>query len=406
MLKDSILIRVVIIILLIISIILPLVASSLTWGSIDADISAGGSLAGRTVNINASLEAEFDYQSVDYVVITDRSGKVEKDENHTVFLEGMGDFQTKVGWVLDSYKDKSYSIRALIYDNVTNQNVYTNITVATHVDFIPWWPVDTPQKASITVTLDTKSHLTQRVVINKVWFEAWTGWVEDENDFSGSKKLWEKSTNHNLNNQGDSKKYNAEVKVDEDYGKIGIVGYADISVIDTNGDEVQKIILPFASTSHPTTVNIYTITQDEYYGIILMVMAYPLTLISICLCAVSIPLVFLRNRFGPWIILVAGIISIIAVYFYINGITTLVDILNEGIKSVDITEGFDLNYDVAAIPIVASVLMFVSFPLAFLNRIPKEKPLGNEQEPRQKSRKKSAKRSQRLKLNNLSLLGY
>ena len=175
--------------------------------------------------------------------------------------------------------------------------------------------------------------------------------------------------------KGDSEEYSADLTLDKNYGKVGLVGYAEVEVIDSNGESVNKIITPFTSTTHPATVNIYTIEQSELFGVLLMIVAFPLTLISIIFGMIAIPLVFKRHRFSSYLLLSAGIIGALALIFYINGLFTLVNLLDSSVKeTLDtgvIGEGFNLNYGVLLIPITTVIMFFIGSVLAFLNRIPK-----------------------------------
>jgi hypothetical protein len=333
-------------------------------------------------DVEVSLDAEFNEYSVDYSTETTRGDETKRNESSTNFLTGMGNFQKNVGEILDSFKEKEYLIKALTWNNVTGRNDYTNITVKTQVDFVPWWPVDMPQKCSVTVSIDSINDLTQKVIINRVWVEVWTDWDDDQIDYKKKFVIWEKKLNQELFKAGDSKTFKTELSMDKDYGKFGLVGRIDITVIDKDGSENRKILTPFTEDSHPSTINLYTITQNDFISVILMVLAFPFTLVSIILILIALPFVFKSHRIGTILILISAILGLLAIIFYINGLNTIINLLDSSLKT-DIREGYSLNMAIISIIISSIILLFIAFAFSFLNHFPKSRavPGANGQAP-------------------------
>lgn len=363
--KGSTKLKAIIFIILLISLCLIIISQFGSWGTIDVQTKIGGSLR------EVELEAEFNEYSVDYNVITLRDGKViNQSSDYKVFLTGMGDFQKNVGEILDSYKTKDHVLKASILDINIGDFVYTNVKITTKVDFLPWWPMDMPQKVHVIVSIDSFNNLTQKVIINKVWIDRLTDWDDEIDDYTKSEKIWETSPNDELTKSGQSKKYSTEITITKDYGKFGLVGYADITVIDTDGEPVTRILKPYTSKSHPATINLYSMTQGEFFSIITMIIAFPLSIICIILIGLALPFVFKSHRIGTWLILIAAIIGTLAIYFYINGLNILVDLLDSELET-DIRGGFSFNMVFLSLPIISATLLYVGFIFSFLNHLPK-----------------------------------
>ncbi len=388
-LKTNIL-KIIIIVFLIISICLTIASQFMPWANIYFETKNEGAKLNKV-----SLEADIYESKIDYKVFTNQtkggiggigggiisspgssSDKPEYKFNYTneskVFLTGLGGFQKDIGEVLDSWVDREYTIKALIWNTEAGKNDYTNITVKSEVDLIPWWPVDIAQKCKITVAIDSTNNLTQRIEVDRIWIELWTDWDDEEIDYTKSKVIWEKKSNDKLYNEGDKKTYTADISIDKNYGKVGLAARVEISVIDMDGNTTKKIISPFTSESHPTTINIYTMEKSEYYNIIFMVLAFPFTIVSLILIGIALPLTFIRSRAGTILILIAAILGILAITFYINGVNTLVSLL-DSVLAADVKEGLSFDQTALLIPSIAVVLSFISFGLAFINQRPKIK---------------------------------
>jgi hypothetical protein len=184
----------------------------------------------------------------------------------------------------------------------------------------------------------------------------------------------------------------------------------DLTMIDIYGEESIAQVRPFPGDSHPQQmVNIVPISQAQFLSVILMFMAFPLTVIAIMLTMNTIllsifekkPLVLsfvtsgifngilgfsyfynpdeitrfmkivplalailgmlfmilqIKRRKG--FILLAGILEIFAVLFFINGANTLVNLIKFLAE-----EDFTLNAVGLFIPLLAGALLIVLFIL-------------------------------------------
>jgi hypothetical protein len=351
----------IIVILIILGIILTGVAQLITWGNIDVETKIGGDLIGGS----ATLEAEFTQYSVDYAVETNRMGDSNEIKDNKIFLTGMGDFQANVGEILDSFNEKEYNIKGSTY-NAQNERVYTNISVTTQSDMIPWWPDGMGQKCTIVVSLETLGSTTETVLIDQIWFEKWSEWDEEIDDYTKKEIIWQDEPNEKLLHMGDSKSYSTSLSIDSKHPRVGIVGRVNLSIVDTDGNQIRQI-LPFASDSHPTTINIYSMEGNQFTSVVLMVIAFPLTLLSLTFGILAIPLHFKKPRAGRVLMLIAGILGLLGVVLYLNGLNTLVELLDSALVT-DIRAGYELNYMVVSLPLISAILMFVAFGLTFMKR--------------------------------------
>ncbi len=366
-------------ILLLVSLILVIISQLFSWGSLDVDAKIGGGLISAT----AGLEAEFNEYSVNYNVETNRMGEVNKIEENKIFLTGMGDFQENVGELLDSFKDKEYTIKASTILNTSGRE-YTNITVQTHSELVPWWPAGMGQKCTITIIIDSYGSTTQKVQVDKVWFEQWSAWDDDIDDYTKKKIVWESSKNDILSGKGSSKSYSTQISIDSKDPRVGIVGRVNLTILDKNGNQIRQI-LPFASDSHPTTINIYSMEQGQFISIILMVLAFPFTIIGLVFGLLAIIIVNLqrqkRSKKARGLIIISAIFILLGLVFYLNGLNTLVDLLDSALVT-NIRDGFELNTPIISLQAISVVLLFITFGLTFVKRdeekIPEQEQITDE----------------------------
>jgi hypothetical protein len=358
--RDDLNLKVLISIFAIVAFILVIISQFFYWGSLDAEVKIGGDLI---ASAEASLEADFNEYKVSYAVNTERGEESNTIKDEKVFLSGMGDFQENVGEILDSFKDKKYTIRSSKYNN-EGEREYTNVTVTTHSELVPWWPDGMDQKCEIIVTIDTFGSSTEKVIIDRVWLELWSDWDDDLDDYTKKETVWEKKSYTELKSAGSEKSYSAEISVDTDNQRYGLVGRVNMTIIDDEGNQIRQI-LPFASTSHPTTINIYSMGQDQFISIVLMVVAYPLSLISIVFGLIAIMFLFFKKRIGRYLLLTAAILGLLGFIFYLNGLNTLVDLLDSALVT-DIKSGYELDWSIMSLPIVSAILLFIGFGLTFL----------------------------------------
>jgi hypothetical protein len=337
----------------------------LEWCKVDAEQAYYGP-------IDVNLTAEFNAYSVDYEgdasLNKDRApsvlglaGGLTQDtsieiEDEKTFLTGMGDFQENIGVFYDSTKTVSYE-RSASHWNGSDYNEVT-VEITTNVDMIPWWVEGMAQPCEVTIKLIELDENVQ-VRIQKVWIELQLDWDKDNREYERTEELWKKDVNDNLFAVNDVKKYKTEVTLDEDYGRVGVVGKAEVIVIDTeNNDNIQTI------ERKPLTINIYTLSQSEGIDIVLIILAFPLAIVSIILSIIALILIITKKRIGAYFSIAAFILLILVVIFYFRGMETL-------LNQISIVEDyFSWSYGIVVTGIGAGFMLIGSL-LALITRPPK-----------------------------------
>ena len=362
-LKDNL--KYVAIIFLIIGAAVAGLGLDLEWCKVDAEGAHYGP-------IDLNLTAEFNSYSVDYEgeaglnrsrapSLLGLAGGLTPDttieiEDEKTFLTGMGDFQENIGVFYDSTKTVTYE-RSASHWNGSDYNEIT-VEITTNVDMIPWWVEGMAQPCEVIVKLIEIDENVQ-VTIERVWIELQLDWDKDNREYTKTETLWKKNVNDNLFAVNDIKKYKTDVTLDEDYGRVGIVGKAEVKIVDITTDEsIQPI------ERKPLTINIYTLSQSEGIDILLIILAFPLAIISIILCILAVILIFAKKRAGAYLGIAAFIIMILVVIFYFRGMETL---LNQ-ISIVE--EYFSWSYGIMVTGVGAG-FMAAGSVIAFIVRPPK-----------------------------------
>jgi hypothetical protein len=302
------------------------VGLELEWCKVDAEKVHYGP-------IDVNLTAEFNSYSVDYEgdaalnrsrapSIVNLAGGLTQGtsieiEDEKIFLTGMGDFQENIGVFYDSTKTVTYE-RSASHWNGSDYNEVT-VEITTQVDMIPWWVQGMAQPCEVTVKLIELDENVE-VIIQKVWIELQLDWNKDEREYTKTETIWKKNVNDNLFAVNDAKTYKTDVTLEEDYGRVGIVGKAEVIIIDTETDETIQPI-----ERKPLTINIYTLSQSEGLDIVMIIMAFPLAIISVILSILSIILIIFNKRAGSYLSVVAFILMILVVIFYFRGMATLLN---------------------------------------------------------------------------------
>lgn len=355
---------------LLLSLIFMMISQIVVWGTLDVDTKIGPA--------DASLEAEFYEHSVNYEITGNMSSdggilgglggglvgdaKIDIKENK-IFLTGLSEFQENIGLILDSYKDKSHTISTSIWNNQTEEYEKTRVSVETHIDLIPWWAPGIGQKCSVTVQLYEPGNC-QYVNIDKIEIIIWRK-IDEVNQvyIESSNPIKETSPNQKLSQQNESITYDFDVSISEDYGRVGIIGVVDVTIVDKQNNEVpgNTVINLGKSDPLPTarTNNIYTMDQSEALSIVLMVAAFPLSIIGIIFMFIALPLINCCIRKASWVILGAMVLSILAFAFYMNGINTLVNLL-DSVLVTPVRENFTWT-PFFALPVSSVVLIIMAF---------------------------------------------
>ena len=362
---------------LIISILGTIMSQFAVLGTLDVDTKIGPA--------DASLDADFYEHGVNYVISGNMSSggliggiagdmKLEIRDNKT-FLTGLGEFQENIGLILDSYKDKKHTIKASILDTETEEFDDTKVWVQTQVDLIPWWPEGVNQKCSVTIILVEPGNC-KNVVIDNVQIIVWRDFDNSKQVYTqSSEPLAEKSTNRQLSRVNESVSFDFYVKISEDLGRFGVIGVVELTIIDKSDNEIPKNTIINLGETEPMpaarTINIYTADSGESVSVILMVAAFPLSIISMIFMILALPFVVYPKRGASGLILFAAILSLLAIIFYVNGINTLVNMIDSVLKT-EVRENFSWNIELI-LPIIPVVLLFIAYIFAFMVRPPKKK---------------------------------
>jgi hypothetical protein len=382
-------IKLIIIILILVNISLLAISQFFVLGELDLKTKIGPA--------DASLKARFYEHKVNYTINV--SGEIglgglgglggglggginQEISDEKVFLTGLGDFQENIGIILDSYNDKQHTIKTSIQDPNTGDFTETKVMVKTHLELIPWWPEGVNQKCSVKVILTDPGNC-ERVVIEKIKIILWRNFDYTNQTYSiSSKPLAEISPDQSLSLANESKEFNFEASVSQDYGRVGIIGVVELRIIDKNGNDVPKNTIINLGESDPMhaarTNNIYTMGQGQALSIGLMVAVFPMTFLCIFLLVLSIPLTIKNHRKNFGVLFCAMIIALLSLLFYVNGINTLVDLL-DSVLEVSVRDGLSWSSTIF-IPGSIVAMLFITFIFAFIIRPPKVKRKKNKGE--------------------------
>lgn len=330
------------------------------WGGLDVETKLGiipVSLKADVYEYGVSYEA--DLSGTDILPTGGAGGKIKDDR---VFLTGLGDFQETIGFVKGSAKTKNHTIE--LYTLPDNNNA--KVLIETNAASIPWWPVGVPQdiKVIITVLDDPVPVNMTHVEIKKVWFELHRT-IDGED---AHKVVWEKTVNEKIKKAGGSRSYSTKVTVDDDWGPFSIVGRAQLDFIDSagvsnNGKELRSY------ANNPKMIDLWTISQEKIVRIVLMVAAFPVTLLSAVLLILSLMPAYLRKGWA-WKLAAAGaILALLAIIFYMMGVDALITLTGY----IDWFEYNPLGLGVAfagvAVAMASTGLMYLARP----RRLPRKR---------------------------------
>jgi hypothetical protein len=362
-------------VLCIIGLLLMILSQAVSWFELDADKNVGGI---ADINLKADFyESGVNFKATAHVEagavggliggIVDIGGVMDREnitiEDEIKYWEGIERFQGMVGVLFDTTKNADYTVNPQTW-NSTNTKIYVN----THTDIIPWWPEGLAQDITITVRLNQTDNV-KNVRIDRVWIDIYKDWNETSRKYESlAEKAWEIEPGDFLYKKGDQKVYRHGVAVDRKWGdKIGIIAKIDLTLTD-NLDQTQYTILePFPEDSHPQKmVNVIPLPQGQFISVILMFMAFPLTVISIILTIVAIIFTYLDKKRRAHLMLSAAILEFFAVIFFVNGANTLLNLIEFLTE-----EDFSWNVLGLLIPTLAAVFILVAFLLQVIYR-PKE----------------------------------
>jgi hypothetical protein len=368
--------RYIIVIILAISFLLAVISQYIVLGDLEVDTKIGPA--------DASLDAEFYEHGVNYVIIGNMSSggliggisgglSLELRENKT-YLTGLGEFQENIGLILNSYKDKSYQISTSIQAPGSDEFKDTKITVENHNDLIPWWPQGLAQRYTVTITYSEVGN-SQKVVINEIRILLWRDLDTEKQVYLESSKPIERiSPDHQLTKLNESKKYDFDVTISGDYGTVGLIAVVDVTIIDSSGNEVPENAIINLGKLDPVpagrTNNVYTMDQGSAFSIVLMVAAFPITIVSMIFMLLAIPFIIKNHRTGFIVIQISLILLVLSIVFFVNGIETLVTLI-DSVLDTPVRENFQWSANLV-VPILAIILLILAAIFSFIIRPAKE----------------------------------
>ncbi|UCE36360.1 MAG: zinc ribbon domain-containing protein [Thermoplasmata archaeon] len=379
--------KLILLILCVLSILLAILSQAVYWVKFNAKTGIGGI---ADIELDAEFyEARVEYEAkasveedlggfggiigglVDIGGITAGGRNVTIPSESVYYYEGLGRFQNLVGFLYGTTKDADYWVNPQ-----TDRTNDTRLNVNTHTDVIPWWPEGIGQEITITIKLIEVDGV-DNIKINEVWIEVFKDWDEDKREYTSTpNRVWSTRPGATLSDLNETVEYKHSVTVERDWGdRIGIIAKVNITFTDIYGDTTSRPRLPFPSTKHPQImVNIIPITQGQTFSIVLMVLAFPVTIIGIIVTGLATVLVLLQHRKRRHLLLAGSIINLMGVVFFVVGANTLISLV-EFIKPEWIT----WNVLGLMLPILAGALLLIALLLDFKYSPKEEKPAEAEE---------------------------
>jgi hypothetical protein len=296
---------------------------ALPWANLTVDTKLGP--------IPVSLDAQVSEYGVSYTAdlsgtqgLIQGTGNVNKKiTDKKVFITGLGSFQELIGFIKGSSKYRNHTIQIF-----TKPENTATVVVETYAATIPWWPVGVSEDLKVTVRMAEPPQNISHVNIKKVWIEL----HQTVNGQDRYKVLWETSpSSDKLTKIGDSVIYSTKVMVDSDLGNFSVVGRAQLELIDKDnvagsgpGHEIKSFI------DNPKMINLWTISNSRTARIAMLLMAMPLTVLSIILLAVSAVASYARSKWAWKLAAIAAIIGLLSVAFYYLGVGALIELTGYG----------------------------------------------------------------------------
>jgi hypothetical protein len=335
-------------------------------------------------------------------------GAFENISEETTYIEGLDKFQENIGLLLNSYKDKYYTISADT-SGTGDRTKRTRVNISTHVDLIPFWPTGVGQDYKVTVELAEMGDA-QRVIIEEVQVQIWRTLDNDEIHFTESRNLWSIKPGTELNSEGQKKTFTTSISLEEMEDVIGLLTYVNIKFINKLGNEVDPNLVTNLAEPDPDkyeiplalTVNLRVLDSGESTKLVMLIVSYPLSLVSLILTVLGFVMFFVSHfrpklfRKAGYIILAAAILQILAAGFLYLGVENLIKVI-DGVFKADLREGFAWTGALTLI-FVPGVLLL---PAAIITLVTHKKP---EKEPKKPKGKKSEKEETEEKEDTFQLI--
>jgi hypothetical protein len=240
-----------------------------------------------------------------------------------VFITGLGSFQELIGFIKGSSKYRNHTIEIF-----TKPENTATVVIETYAATIPWWPVGVSEPLTVTVRMSEVPQNISHVNIKKVWIEL----HQTVNGQDRFKVLWETNpTSDKLTKMGDRMSYSTKVVIDSDLGNFSVVGRAQLELIDKDnvagsgpGHEIKSFI------DNPKMINLWTISNGRTARIAMLLMAMPLTVLSMVLMVVSAIASYARSRWAWKLAAIAAILGLLSVAFYYLGVGALIELTGYG----------------------------------------------------------------------------
>ena len=308
---------------LLVGMMLLLTSLSIPWATLRVKTKLGP--------IPVSLDAQVSEYGVSYTAdlsgtqgLIQGTGDINKKiTDKKVFITGLGSFQELIGFIKGSSKYRNHTIE--IFTKPENS---ATVVIETYSATIPWWPVGVSEPLKVTVRMSEVPQNISHVNIKKVWIEL----HQTVNGQDRYKVLWETSpTSDKLTKMGDSISYSTKVVIDSDLGNFSVVGRAQLELIDKDGvsgsgsgHEIKSFI------DNPKMIRLWTISNGRTARIAMLLMAMPLTVLSMVLLVVSAIASYARSRWAWKLAAIAAILGLLSVAFYYLGVGALIELTGYG----------------------------------------------------------------------------
>ncbi len=328
--------RPVIVILLVATILLA------TWGLV---------LPMATFNVNTNLgitsfvlDSEWKAGSVEYTgAAPEMDIHVEGSQD---LLDGMGEFQEKIGFIKGTSKTRTNYIIPYTDDP---ENKYAQVNVTVRAETIPWWVVGVAVPCEIEVELVDESNISS-LTIDRVYFQFHR--VVDGVD--QWKEVWAKEVSDPLAEVGARHIYKVDLEATADWGKFDVFGMVEVTMVDSDGLTATR---EFGSWStEPMMITLWTIPTSQGVQIALLIVAMPVLIIGLILAAVAVLVTFRPVKGRLYIVGAAATMLLLGSLFFYMGLGQLTDVVGYP-DDLEFLTGFSIMV-VSFVPaLIAGVLM-------------------------------------------------
>jgi len=328
-------------------------------GGIAGGVTGGGNITAQdNITIEANLtmysygvnySASSNYQDIN------RSGDVLWSEG--IGAGGIGgDLGDTFGLLKGSKKEYKY------YISPFNWHADAEVSVHTQIETVPFWPAGVGQLCTITVKLEDARNVS-RINVNDVSIELWANWNESSMRYQQFATIWSTTAGDALSQVGDSVQYQYSIslkgEINESLERIGVLGRANITMIDNVGDEeiFQQTDLP-QNQAPILAINVWPMTTLDTISLVFVVSPLIMGSVFVVLNLITVYLVYKRRKRAKIVPLITGTIAMLTPLLFMNSIHTLVKLVG---LDVDLAWGTGLY-----IPFAAAGISFAAFAFILL----------------------------------------